>query len=488
MKKKVFSVLMAITVMFWFLPCMDVSVPLIDSGVSAASNYSEEMSYGDYLKYKKVDEDKNSTYDYIEISGCDKSAVSIEIPSEINGSPVISIGNGAFSWCENLKSVEIPNSVTSIKLQAFYKCSSLTSITIPDSVTLIEQLAFEYCSSLISITIPESVSYIGHRAFSECTGLTGIYASENNHIYSSTDGILYSNDKTKVVAVPKTITKFILPDSVITIGDGAFESCIGLTEITIPNTVTCIGDCNFYGMSNLASINVSEDNINYSSVDGILYNKDKTEIIHVPEMIKKCTIPYGITSIDSHAFYECSSLTSITIPNSVNYIKEYAFYGCSSLTKITIPNSVKGIGFYAFEECINLTSVTISDGIYYIAGGAFKYCNNLRSIEIPNSVTHIGDEAFEYCENLTSITIPDSIAKIGSGAFYGTPFLKNQTDVIKYVDKWVVDCNEDVTIVEIKSGTKGIAGGAFKYCRNLTSVEIPNSVTHIGDEAFEYCE
>ena len=133
------------------------------------------------------------------------------------------------------------------------------------------------------------------------------------------------------------------------------------------------------------------------------------------------TIPNSVTSIGDHAFYKCSSLTSVTIPNSVTSIGTYAFAGCSSLTSVTIPNSVTSIEHDAFAGCSSLTSVTIPNSVTSIGDNAFYKCSGITSVSIPNSVTSIGDDAFYKCISLTSVTIPNSVTSIGKNAFYKCP-------------------------------------------------------------------
>ena len=259
-------------------------------------------------------------------SGDNKYTGSVGIPEKFvfygTTYRVTSIGNDAFAWCDGLTSVTIGNSVTSIENWAFWGCSGLTSITIPNSVTSIGNGAFVSCSKLTSITIPNSVTSIGSSAFSSCAGLTSvtignsvtsigdmafagcselesIVVDTGNTKYDSRDNcnaIIETESNTLITGCKNTI----IPNSVISIGEGAFVGCAGLTSITIPNSVTSIG---------------------------------------------------------SSAFSSCAGLTSVTIGNSVTSIENWAFGWCSGLTSITIPNSVTSIGNAVFYNCENLADV-----------------------------------------------------------------------------------------------------------------------------------
>ena len=250
------------------------------------------------------------------------------------------ICDDAFSWCEYLQSVTIPNSVTKIGYEAFSWCEYLQSVTIPNSVTSIGYEAFSWCYSLQSVTIPNSVTSIGDGAFYSCYSLQRVTIPNSvrnigNHAFSSCESL-------------QSVT---IPNSVTSIGDGAFNGCKSLQSITIPNSVRNIGNNAFHGCNICFFI----CNSTYFQNDDVcLFNKDKTAIV---SRIKDCVnyiIPNSVTKIGDEAFSWCESLQSVTIPNSVTKIGDYAFRFCGSLQSVTIPNSVTKIGDEAFGWCEHL--------------------------------------------------------------------------------------------------------------------------------------
>ena len=333
----------------------------------------------------------------------------------------------------------------------------IKSVIIENGITSIGERAFEGCTSLTGVTIPNCVTSIGINAFSDCTSLTSVTIS----------------------------------DSVTGIGDSAFYNCKSLTNVTIPNSVTNIGDGAFSYCTSLATIEVSDNNKNYSSVDGILFNNDKSELIVYPagKTDSEYTISNSVIKIGNYAFCGCTSLTSVTIENNVTSIGVAAFRDCSSLTSVTIPNSVTSIEYGTFSYCENLKSVTIGNSVKSIGDSAFSWCESLTSVTIPDSVTSIGVSAFSGCISLTSVTIPNSVTSIGSYAFYYCTSLTSVTignSVTSISDSAFYYCTS-LTNVTIPNSVTNIDDGAFKQCTSLASITIPDSVTIFGIDAFDIC-
>ncbi|MDR1114545.1 MAG: leucine-rich repeat domain-containing protein, partial [Tannerella sp.] len=245
-------------------------------------------------------------------------------------------------------------------------------VVIPDEVTGIGQGAFAGCSSLTSVEIPAPVTNIVDAAFAGCTGLSAIHVDPANNDYTSEDGVLYSKDKTKLHTCPAgTGGAFSIPGSVTDIAAGAFYGCVDLTSVEIPGSVASIGRSAFSGCTNLSAINVAPANSSYTSVDGVLYNKNKTALLVYPSGKGGVfSIPGSVTSIGDSAFYDCSGLVSVEIPNTVTKIGTSAFRGCSGLTSREIPGSVTGIGDFVFAYCSGLRHVFVNRTTPVSVGGS----------------------------------------------------------------------------------------------------------------------
>ena len=359
MKKRIASILLAVMMIVTLLP-----LGLVDTAYAAET--ANSGTCGDNVTWRLSDDGTltiSGTGDMadFEWDGTPWCSVSSQVKSVVIKDGVTSIGDCAFGGCISLTSVSIPDGVISIGFAAFESCSLLTGVTIPNSVTGIGDYAFGYCSSLISVTIPGSVTSIGEAAFAG--GSTSVNVSRENKNYCSVDGGLYDKQKTTIFhpgkiqngafrvpdGVNTSLTSVIIPKSVTSIGSLAFLGCIRLTNVTIPDGVTSIGDAAFAGSS--TSINVSRENKNYCSVDGGLYNKQKTTILH-PGKIQNGTfrVPDGVTSIGDYAFDGYRSLTNVTIPDSVTNICYGAFLDCIKLTDVYYDGTASDWAKITIEE------------------------------------------------------------------------------------------------------------------------------------------
>ena len=344
---------------------------------------------------------------------------------------VTSIGDLAFMDSNALSHIVISNSVTSIGDGTFYGCSSLTNIVIPDSVTSIGDIAFSGCRSLSNIVIPDSVTSIGDYVFEGCTSLSNIVIPDN---VTSIGSNAFKNCS--------SLSNIVIPDSVTSIGNGVFSGCLSLKYISIPVNVICLNGNPF------SEWNGKLDCLspNFVHECDILFNKDKSEIISFRnQKIESYIIFSNVKRIGDSAFSGCRSLSNIIIPDSVTSIGDGAFYGCSSLTNIVLPDSVTSIGSNAFRDCSSLSNIVIPDSVTSIGDYAFEGCASLSDIVVPDSVTSIGSDSFRGCRSLSNIVIPDNVTSIGSNAFRDCSSLSNIviSDSVTNIGDWAfVNCNK----------------------------------------------
>ncbi len=371
----------------------------------------------------------NPVYSSVDGVLCDKTRTRVlRCPEGQSGSYAVPTGvtciaENAFADCGLLTRIQMPGSMTNIGTRAFGYCTRLNTIAIPDNVTSVGDEAFRGCTSLTNVAIGRGVCNLEAR-FTACHKLLTITVDALNPAYASADGVLFNKDRTTLIQCPESragsytvpdgvtalawnafadcirLTNIMLsatltnigprafcycerlltvaiPDRVAIIGDDAFRSCTSLTNIALGQGVVGIGN-RFGGCRRLMAIRVDPLNAVYTSVDGVLLNKDQSLLIQCPEgKAGGFTLPGNVTSIDAYAFADCAALTNITLSDRLTNIGARAFSWCAKLTTITLPQTVTAIGSRAFESCPSLARVCSRGNAPTVGSDAFYDDNNV---------------------------------------------------------------------------------------------------------------
>ncbi len=391
-----------------------------------------------------------------------KSAItSIIIPNSVT-----IIGDLAFASCRNLTNIDIPNSVISIGAQAFNCCESLTELTIPNSVTIIGNNAFNSCNRIRTVTIPNSIEEINSSAFKGCSSINKVYINDLDKWCRIKFGDADSNPASfshRLFLNNKELIDLLIPNTVTSISNFAFNNCTGLKSVTISPSVTNIGYRAFYKCTSLTNACLG----------------DTVSIVDNPG------------EIGEDAFMECTGLTNLTIGNSFSTIGNGAFCSCSCLASLIIPNSVTVIGpdKYWYN--------------YTMANGAFAGCIGLTSVKIPSSVTRFGKNAFGGCNNLKRVDISDleawckikydSYGGASNPCYYAHKLYLNGEEIIDLVIPNTVKTINDLAFAGCDFKSVTISNlvteiGIRAFCQStLTTLTLGNSVNYIKKGAFEYC-
>ena len=417
----------------------------------------------------------------------------LEIPAELDGHTVTSIGDGVFRGIQ-IGTLALPDTLTFIGDHAFEQ-TRLTEITLSDSLTFVGGGAFAGCS-FSSVTLPDSLVSLGANPFRGCYNLTEIIVSDSHPTLEVIDGVLFDKQTRTLLCYPVTregeeldnwYTAYQIPQGTLGIGAHAFDDC-ELNVITIPDSVTVITANPFVSCSELEEIRISETHPTLEVVDGVLFDKQTNTLICYPSFLEadSYTLPEGTAVIGASAFEENNELSSVILPDSVTAIGENAFAGCYQLRKIKFSDKLESIGDYAFDYCMNLDSVILPDSLTELGEGAFRDCTSLESVKLSAALTEIKAYSFDDCANLTALTLPDSVASIGDYAFrscYEIDSLVLPASLVRIGAHAFRSCGE-LTSVTLSDAIVSIGESAFEGCGDLDSVEIPASVTSIGKYAF----
>lgn len=412
-----------------------------------------------FSSFNKIEVDKNNL-NYTSINGVlfskDKTVL-LAYPKE----------NSATSYI-------IPDGVKIIESTAFMGTSNLNSIVIPDGVTTIKENAFYFCSNLKNVSIPTSVKSIDESAFdfSACT--------KENYGYYIGNCLIGADNEIN--------GNFTIKDGTRLLADGALREIDNLGNISIPASVEIIGDCAFLNFSSesLKNITVANENKYFSSENGVLFNKNKTELLCYPcgKNETTYTVPNTVTKLAKVSFSGCK-LNKLNLPNNLKYIDESAFTE-TSLKTLSIPESVEYIGKYAFLMS-GIETVNIPKRIATIEEGTFSCCINLKSVSIDNHIKHIGDYAFSACYNLSDINISNNVTSIGKGAFQSTIIQKIELPAsLESIGEYAFNNCQNLQEVTIPNKEIKIENRAFYNCPELNTVTIPAKVKEIGKNAFGY--
>ncbi|MBO5453437.1 MAG: leucine-rich repeat domain-containing protein [Clostridia bacterium] len=546
-----------ITALCILTSCVAVSAADVETGSAGAGitwNYDKNA--------KILTISGSGAMDNFSGSGAPWSAYSAEIETVILSEGITSIGNNAFAGCKFIETVTVPGTVTSIGSGVFEGCQNIVSVTIPKSVTSINSTAFGhttpkvYCApgseaSIFASNLGLEISEIKNGevysgacgntvtwSIDEASGVMTVYgdgemsnfpdrASVPWHMYRTMIKVVkFDGNITSIgnnaFANSQNLTAVTLPETLKTIGNNAFENCVAIKRIAIPASTTAIGDNAFDNCASLSEFIASEDNKNFKSENGVLFNKNKTNIIIYPtaKALEEYVVPDTVTTINKGAFAYISSLKKLDLGKGVKTIGREAFFKVKSLVSVTGKSNIELIEQDAFRECTALESFDAGN-VKKIDTNAFSYCQKLKNVKL-GSVEEICQRAFYLCSSLEKLEFPATLKIFDGSAFNncsklgeitvdasnkyftvedGVVYNKNKTKLVyapegsskKSYDvpgsvKEIGICafyNTKADSVKLSSGLEKIDDSAF-YNSALTKIVIPDSVKEIGEYAFAF--
>jgi len=391
--------------------------------------------------------------------------------------------------------------------------NEINFVEILEGVTFVGDDAFSGCTEIVEVVMADTVTELGIRSFSGCTKLQHISLSANLVTLNAS-----------AFAECSSLRRIELPETLQTLGELAFGACYSLTELRIPASVTTISGDLFYNSNSLTGIYVDAGNPNYTSVDGVLFNQDMTQLLRAPCALSgSYTVPETVKTIAPYAFFPCSGLSEVHLPESLERIGNSAFEGCNCITDVYYAGSettwsrvtvgennltLKVATFHYGREADlgtgtcgdNITWVLDPEGVMTLSGSGdmYDYCSDpwsnpwvelkdrITSLVVEESITGIGSGAFDSCQRLSSVQLPASLTGISDRAFYNCDGLYeiNLPAGVETLGESAFESCEQLSYVTGASNVSVIRTRAFANCTNLWNYSFESGLTYIGDEAF----
>lgn len=412
-------------------------------GLTWAATAEERVTIEDY----EVEPAEGGGWLIVRYVGTERDLV---IPGELDGQPVVGLGNRAFAK-SSLTSVQLPEGLTTVGGNAFTDCVNLREIIWPSTLVEIKAGALMGCEGLTTLELPEGLETLGNDAFANCVNLERVTISGS--------GLTVGN---RAFMGCVKLSEAVIRPGVQKLGEEVFGGCAALTRIEIPASVMEL-DGAFLHCERLTELVIAEDHPFLYVSGNLLLDRLGKLVMRMPG----------------------STMTRLRVPDDVTAIADYAFCGCASLIRAEIPDQVTSVGYGVFAECPKLEYVGFPSAMTELPGAMFRNCTMLANVTLPSGLTSIGNEAFAGCTALKRITFPDTLTYIGENAFYRTGLTKVTFPALTGCDLGTFHNCKALTEVRVAEGSTGLPYAGFIGCDRLRDVYIPASATYMGTEGFD---